>query len=91
MIKTLDLSYAIEVTEQPEGGYVIQFKDFPEAITEAETLEQALFEAYDCLMEALAARMISKMDIPKPVNVRFLRCVKIDKNILKPDSNADKT
>jgi antitoxin HicB len=79
MIKTLRLAYQIDIEEEKEGGYVLRFVDFPEAITQAETIEQALYEAYDCLEEAIAHRVISKLAIPKPVNLSFLECMKIDR------------
>ena len=59
-------TYPVLCKKQKEGGYVVQFPDFPEAITQGETLETALFEAIDCLEEAVANRIEMKLDIPVP-------------------------
>ena len=57
-------TYPIELTEQPEGGYLVLFPDLPEAITQGESKEEALEEAIDCLEEAVANRIEMKLDIP---------------------------
>lgn len=58
--------YPAAITKQAEGGYLVKFPDLPEAITQGETLEDALLEAADCLEEAIANRMAMKLEIPKP-------------------------
>lgn len=61
-------SYPVNLRRAKEGGYLIEFFDLPEAITQGNTdsIEEALNEAADCLEEAIANRMIMKLDIPKP-------------------------
>ena len=59
-------SYPVKLTKQKEGGYLVQFLDFPEAITQGENIEDALNEAMDCLEEAIAYRIIKKLEIPMP-------------------------
>jgi len=49
-----------------EGGFVITFPDLPEAITQAETLEQGLEEAADALEEAIIGRINTGEPIPPP-------------------------
>lgn len=49
-----------------EGGFVITFPDVPEAITQGDTLAQALWEAADCLDEAIAGRIVDEEEIPEP-------------------------
>lgn len=49
-----------------ERGYVVQFRDLPEATTQGETTSDALAEAVDCLEEAIASRMVNNDDIPAP-------------------------
>lgn len=49
-----------------ETGFVVTFPDFPEAITQGETVEEALAEAEDCLDEAISNRTRRKMEIPFP-------------------------
>jgi antitoxin HicB len=59
-------SYPVKLTKQKEGGYLVQFPDLPEAITQGETIEDALNEATDCLEEAIAHRIAKKLEIPAP-------------------------
>src|ERR1700733_9753862 len=59
-------NYPVKLTKQKEGGYLVQFPDLPEAITQGENIEDALSEAIDCLEEAIAHRISSKLDIPPP-------------------------
>jgi len=57
---------AILTKDKKDGGYVVTFIDFPEAITQGESIENALNQATDCLEEAIANRIAMKLDIPKP-------------------------
>jgi len=59
-------NYPVKLTKQKEGGYLVQFPDLPEAITQGENIEDALNEAMDCLEEAIAHRITKKLDIPAP-------------------------
>ena len=52
--------------DKEDGGFVVTFRDLPEAITQGETVEHCLSEASDCLGEAIAARIDDNMDIPLP-------------------------
>ena len=49
-----------------DGGYVVAFRDLPEAITQGNSIESALQEAVDCIEEAIAAKIDDHLDIPKP-------------------------
>lgn len=64
-------NYPVTLTKQKEGGYLVQFEDFPEAITQGDTIENALNEAIDCLEEAIANRIQMKLDIPAPTQLHF--------------------
>jgi antitoxin HicB len=52
--------------DKHEGGFVITFRDVPEAITQANTLEACFIEAADCLDEAIAGRIDDGLNVPKP-------------------------
>ena len=65
-------SYPVQLRKQKEGGYLIRFPDFPEAITQGDTREEALSEAQDCLEEAIANRVEMKLAIPAPSRIK--RC-----------------
>ena len=50
--------------ETEERGYVVTFRDMPEAITQGDNIDDALLEAVDCLEEAIANRIASDLPIP---------------------------
>ena len=57
--------------DKEEGGFIISFRDIPESITQAETIEECFVEAADCLEEAIAGRIDDRVDIPKPSKPRL--------------------
>ena len=60
-------SFPATLTLDPDdGGYVVTFRDLPEAITQGDSIEVALQEAADCIEEAIAARIDDRIDIPEP-------------------------
>lgn len=57
--------YPVTLTRDREaGGYVVTFKDVPEAITQGDNMADALSQAQDCLEEAIAGRIRLGKDIP---------------------------
>lgn len=64
MVEDFNFNFPVILTDQKEGGYLVQFPDFPEAITQGENKEDALQEAADCLEEAIANRIVMGLDIP---------------------------
>jgi len=56
---------AILTLDEKDGGYVVTFPDIPEAITQGDTVEEALSEASDCLAEAIANRIVLGLPIPE--------------------------
>ena len=67
-------NYPAMLTKQKEGGYLVQFPDFPEAITQGDTIDDALTETLDCLEEAIANRIEMKLDIPSPSAIKKIQC-----------------
>ena|SRR2546421_1317197 len=60
-------TYAVKLTpDRRDSGYVVTCRDLPEAITQGESVEDALAEAADALGEAIAARIDDDRDIPMP-------------------------
>ena len=62
---------------QPEGGYLVQFIDLPEVMTEGTTLEEAELNAQEALSGILEYRLDENQDIPDPAditdeNVRYI-------------------
>jgi len=62
----MNFVYPVTLTPDADGGFVVTFRDWPEAITQGETRDQALEEAADCLEEAVAARVDDRAEIPSP-------------------------
>ena len=60
------LSYPARFTPQPEGGFVVTFRDIPEAIAQGETHGEALGMASNALMEALDLYFDSGTVVPMP-------------------------
>ncbi len=56
--------------DKKEGGFIITFRDIPETITQADSLDDCFLEAADCLEEAIAGRIDDGLDIPKPSKPR---------------------
>lgn len=54
------------VQDEDDGGFVVTFRDIPEAITQGESLAEALIEAADCLEEAFAGRIHHNDVFPVP-------------------------
>ncbi|MEW6236201.1 MAG: type II toxin-antitoxin system HicB family antitoxin [Candidatus Omnitrophota bacterium] len=54
------------IPDDIDGGFIVTFEDFPEAITQGETLEDCMLQAEDCLEEAIAARLSRNENIPLP-------------------------
>ncbi|MFQ5693477.1 MAG: type II toxin-antitoxin system HicB family antitoxin [Nitrospinota bacterium] len=59
-------TYPATLTPEEEGGFVVTFADFSEAITQGDDEADALAEAADCLEEAVAGRIAHGEPIPDP-------------------------
>lgn len=62
--------YAAVLTRQPEGGYTVTFPDIPEAITEGDTRDAALFNAAEVLSLAMEQRIIDGDPLPPASKVK---------------------
>jgi antitoxin HicB len=58
--------YPVVIAEQPEGGFLLTFPDVPEAITEAEDVDEALLYAVDALETALSFYVDGRKPLPVP-------------------------
>jgi antitoxin HicB len=62
-----EFAYPVTLTpDETEGSFVVTFGDIPEAITQGETIAEALTEAADALEEAIAGRIRRGDTIPEP-------------------------
>lgn len=59
--------YPVILAENPdEDGYIVTCRDIPEAITQGDTIEEALVEAADALDEAICGCINQGREIPEP-------------------------
>lgn len=72
----MNIQYPAIFEPQKEGGYCVRFPDLPDAITEGDTLDEAVFNAADVLTLTLDGRMDEGLEIPPPSrkarNARFI-------------------
>jgi antitoxin HicB len=62
-------NYPVDLEGDDSGeapSLLVTFPDFPEGITSGKDLAEALFNASDCLEEALAGRICGREEIPRP-------------------------
>jgi len=74
----MKIAYPVSFEPQPEGGFTVTFPDFPEAITEGDTIEQARFNAAECLSLVLDVRMEQADTIPLPLPSEIMEVVEPD-------------
>lgn len=60
------LEYPARLKAQQEGGYVVTFRDIPEAITQGESIEDALQHAQDALETAMEFYFDDRREVPMP-------------------------
>ena len=58
-------SYPAKFEPQEEGGFTVTFRDVPEAITEGDTLEEAMAHAVDALETGLSFYIDERRTFPK--------------------------
>lgn len=64
------IHYAALFAPQRGGGFTVTFPDIPEAITEGDDEDSALFNAQEVLTLSLEQRMMDREEIPAPKKVR---------------------
>jgi antitoxin HicB len=60
------MQYPATFTPAAEGGYVITFRDIPEAITQGDDEADAMFQARDVLAMAMGVYFDEKRSVPRP-------------------------
>ncbi|MDR1227431.1 MAG: type II toxin-antitoxin system HicB family antitoxin [Azoarcus sp.] len=60
------IGYQAILSPQPEGGFTVTFPDIPEAITEGNSREEAIFNATEVLGLCLDVRMERNDPLPHP-------------------------
>jgi antitoxin HicB len=59
--------YSAVLVQDEDGGFVVTFPDFPEAVAQGETEQEALEAAADSIEEAVANRIMMNLDLPAPM------------------------
>lgn len=70
MARTMTLAYPVKLDDGNGGGFLVTFPDVPEALTEGDTIQDALAEAEDCLIAALGGYVEARRKIPGPSPAR---------------------
>ncbi|HGY7875958.1 TPA: type II toxin-antitoxin system antitoxin HicB, partial [Escherichia coli] len=60
------MRYPVTLTPAPEGGYMVSFVDIPEALTQGETVAEAMEAAKDALLTAFDFYFEDNELIPLP-------------------------
>lgn len=67
----LRFTYPVRLTrDRKDGGYVATSRDVPEAITQGETVDEALAEAEGAIQAAIEGRVEDGLEIPVPSRAR---------------------
>ncbi|MFZ5798600.1 MAG: type II toxin-antitoxin system HicB family antitoxin [Desulfobulbaceae bacterium] len=59
-------AYPSKITKDKQERYFVRFLDFDEAVTDGESMEEALFNAQEVLTLTIEGRMDEGIDIPDP-------------------------
>ena len=59
-------TYPAKFTPDPDGGFVVTFRDVPEAITQGESIEECMEEAAGALQAAIETYIELRKEIPAP-------------------------
>ncbi len=62
----MKIEYPAKIEKDDDGFFFVSFHDIPEALTQGETMEEAVFNASEVLTLALEHRMDEKEAIPEP-------------------------
>lgn len=71
----MNFEYPANIEKGADKRYFVSFIDFEEAVTEGETLEEALFNASEVLNLTIEGRFDEKLNIPSPSRLRSNRNV----------------
>ncbi len=74
-VTQIDIRYPASLTQEADGGFLVQFFDLEEAFTEGDSLEEALFNAAEVLTLTLDARMDEGIQIPEPSVIADARLI----------------
>ena len=59
-------AYPVKLKANGQGGFIASFPDVPQALTEADTKDEALRWAQDALVVALSGYLDDRAAVPRP-------------------------
>jgi antitoxin HicB len=62
----IHIAYPARLAPEPDGGFVVAFRDLPDCLTQGDDEADAMAQAADALAEALASRINRAEPIPRP-------------------------
>ena len=62
----MEINYLARITPQDGGSFLVEFVDLPDAFTEGQTMEEALFNAAEVLSAMVGWHLDQGSDIPAP-------------------------
>ncbi len=83
------LAYPVRLCDTPEGKVRVIFLDVPEAVAEADTEQDALFQAKFALDLSLGNYVLHDRPIPAPSDVPDAPTVSTDKFSPSPEDDRD--
>lgn len=73
-----------------DGGYAVEFPDFPEALTQGETLEECVVMAADALALTVEEYARARRDLPVPSTVEQVKALAAREMAESPDVDRDR-
>ncbi len=63
-------TYPARISRDRAGRYLVTFPDLPRCATDGKTVAEALDEAADALEEAIAHRIVQRLEVPPPSRLK---------------------
>ena len=64
----MKIEYPAQILKKADGIFFVSFPDIEEAMTQGETIEEALFNAFEVLTLTMEYRLDEEQEIPEPSN-----------------------
>lgn len=71
----MKIEYPVKIHRDKSNKYFVVFPDLPEAITEGDTINEALANAIDVLSLTLAGRLDEGENIPAPSKIKHTHMI----------------
>ncbi len=65
----MKIEYPAKIQQEEDGTFFVSFPDIPEALTQGESMEEALFNASEVLTLSMEYRLDEEQKIPDPSDI----------------------